>query len=150
MNRPQGRQPPHLPTGATAAMLQNQRQQAAIIRATVPSASEVDWGDPFEPNKPTHVTRLTFTNLGGIPMKIDSVQNIEIHKFIDTNQVDIFLNAENNIAWHNLLVQNRLHARTQGWFHRLHLAIGCLQLPTGTAARQSGGTTVWTVNNLTA
>jgi hypothetical protein len=126
-----------------------QRDSQAQTRQQLPSEAEVDWGDPFSSPKPNQTTRIAFTNLGGIPMNLHSPQNDEIQRFLCENAVDVFLNVENNIAWHRIPSDLQLHSRTKEGVQKLHLSIGSLQLPSGTNRQQFGGTTVWSINEIT-
>ena len=86
--------------GAPLPTINQGSPQHKTVQHLLPTEAEVDWGDPMPLHKPSTTTQIAFTNLGGIPLHRSSLQNNKIHTFLDNNHIDIFLNAENNTAWH--------------------------------------------------
>jgi len=61
-------------------------------------------------------------------------------------QIDIFLTTENNLAWHKLLTNDRLHERMRGWWESLHMSTAHNTTDKNTGTYQPGGVGVFCIN----
>jgi len=80
------------------------------------------WGDCLEQPKPSDMVQICLQNFGSWPKSRKHQKNDNIRRFVNSAEIDIFLTTENNLAWHKLPSNDRLHKRTHGWWESLHIS----------------------------
>jgi len=80
------------------------------------------------------------------PKAKNTKKNDNIHQFVNLAQIDIFLTTENNLAWHKLLTNDRLHERMRGWWESLHMSTAHNTTDKNTGTYQPGGVGVFCIN----
>jgi hypothetical protein len=74
--------------------------------------------------KKLNVLRVSFLNVGGLPLQQNNFKEEAIWQGLSTYAFDIFGVAETNTDWRLLQEQDRLYSRTRTWWESLHLSLG--------------------------
>jgi len=140
---------PHNPTNPD----QEQQEPTALPIPTqlatdaIPDNYINPWGDHLETPKPPDTVQICLQNFGGWPKSIKNQKNNNIHWFVNTAEIDIFLTTENNLAWHKLPSTSRLHEQTRGWWESLHVLTARNTTDKNTGTYQPGGVGVFCINH---
>ncbi len=107
------------------------------------------WGNHMEQPKLSDTVQIFLQNFGGWPKSTKNQKNDNIHQFVNSVEMDIFQTTENNLAWHKLPSNNRLHERTRGWWESLHVSMVHNTTDKNTGTYQPGGVRVFCINHAT-
>jgi len=104
------------------------------------------WGDHLQQPKPPNTFQICLQSFGGWPTSAKVQKNDNIHHFVNSAEVDVFLTTENNVAWHKIPAQHCLHKRTCGWWESLHITMANNMADPNSGAYQPGSVGVFSIN----
>jgi len=79
-------------------------------------------------------------------LKLASTKNDNIHRFVNSAEIDIFLTTENNLVWHKLPCNDWLQEQTRGWWESTHVSMAYNMMDKHTGTYQPGGVGAFSIN----